>query len=304
MFSESYTDIGELQHDLTARLVYGRPDVVNATDTQIHDVLVRAESCTYPEFDLKKVWLTENRWNALVAQYLDPAALNRWYDLIEDKLTGPRSRGVAFMRTNSVKTQTNATTGREWRRWGSCLLGMSYRARPHPQIALHSRTTYLGYIAQIDLALVAIMARDIGSMLGISPEDISFTWHLEAGQFHAFKSLSWFYADEADRRKLENAHRVGDLRKKHPTLWLARRTLDKFQQEDEEGKGYGDHNFNQMLRIRRRYHAEVTGTGSQFGHGTSGSTSRRNHSPFDPLPSVTLDRLSLDSGAQQERGRR
>lgn len=295
MFTCEYADIGELEHELTARLVYGQPDVINATDTQIHDVMVRAASCEYDSFDLKKVWLTENRWGALINQYLDPAALDAWMKLITEKLTGPRNRGVAFMRTQTVKTQVNATTGREWRRWGSCLLGFSYRARPRPVLSLHSRTTYLGYIAQVDLALAAILAREICERLRIvGPSDVEFVWHLEAGQFHAFKSLAWFFSDEYGKKMLLEHRATPVLRKKHPTLWMARRTLEKFEQEDEADKGYGDHNFNQMLRIRRRYHAEVTGTGKQFVHGTNGKTSKRNHEAFEPLPSVPLSDLSLD----------
>lgn len=298
MYVGEFEDITQLNREVTRRLVYGKPDVINATDTQLHDVLVRAESSAF-DFDLKNVWLTENRWNALVAQYLDPTALNLWLKLIEEKLDGPRKRGVAFLRTQNVKTQTNATTGREWRRWGSCLLGFSYRARPQPQIALHSRTTYLGYIAQIDLALASILARTIAERLKIveGQDAIAFTWHLEAGQFHAFKSLAWFYADPNDRRKIEGVTATPALKKKYPTLYLARRTLEKFEQEDAEGKGYGDHNFNQMLRIRRRWHAEVfdEGYGDQFHHGTSGSTSKRNHSPYAPLPATPITRLGLDA---------
>ena len=296
MFVEEYADISELQHDLTARLVYGKPDVINATDTQLHDILVRANSMAYDDFDLKKVWLTENRWNALVAQYLDPAALTKFLALVGEKLDGPRKRGVAFLRTQNVATQVNATTGREWRRWGSCLLGLSYRSRPEPQIALHSRTTYLGYIAQIDLALAAIMARTIAGRLGIEVEDIKFTWHLEAGQFHAFKSLAWFYADPTDQRKIEGVKVSPALKKKYPTLYLARRTLETFMREDAEDKGYGDHNYNQMLRIRRRWHAEhfPPEHADHFSNRGTGSVSTRNHGAYRALPSVTLDQLDLE----------
>jgi hypothetical protein len=288
-----YTDIGDLNRRLTHRIVYGAVDVLNATDTQLQDVVVAAESCAYDDFDLKKVWLTKNRWGALINQYLEPDALDAWLSIIGERLTGPRKRGIAFMRTRSVQSHTNATTGREWRRWGSCMLGYGYRSRPRPHLTLHSRTSYLGYIAQIDLALASILAREIAERVGITEDEISFTWHLEAGQFHAFKSLAWFFQDPTDRAALEKGRATPAMRSEMPTLWLAKKTFEKMQREDENNKGYGDHNFNQMLRIRRRYHAEVTENGAGFAHGTSGSTSRRNHAAFEPLPSVTIGELDL-----------
>jgi hypothetical protein len=305
MFVSEYKDVGTLNRELTRRIVYGAVDVLNATDTQLQDVMVSADSMAYDDFDLKKVWLTKNRWGALIQQYLDPDALEGWLSMIGEKLDGPRKRGVAFMRTNTVQTQTNASTGRVWRRWGSCMIGYGFRSRPHPHLSLHSRTTYLGYIAQIDLALACVLAREIGERVGLDPEDIAFTWHLEAGQFHAFKSLAWFFQTPTDRAHIEeplSERKMKALRTDMPTLWLAKRTFAKMQREDEEDKGYGDHNFNQMLRIRRRYHAEVTGNGQSFVHGTSGTTSKRNHAAFEPLPSVSLDELDLGPVWQRRTG--
>jgi hypothetical protein len=296
MFTAEYADLGQLNRELTRRLVYGKPDVVNATDTQLLDIMVRADSAVYPGFDLKKVWLTKNRWSSITKGYLDPDRLRAWLETIQDKLTDERKRGILHMRSKEITGYVNETTGREWRRWGSCMLGWSFQARPGYQITLHSRTSYLGYIGQLDLAVTAKLAEKIAQVIGVGVEEISVVWHLGAGQFHAFKSLAWFYQTKADRLILEGERwdmRMDECRKKFPTLWMARRTLNKIKEEDEAGKGYGDHNFNQILRIRRRYHAEVGNGGHEFAHGNLGKVNLRNVKAFEPLPSVPLSALNL-----------
>lgn len=297
MFTAEYADLGQLNRGLTRRLVYDQPDVVNATDTQLLDIMVSAGEATYLDFDLKKIWLTKNRWSSITKGYLDPDRLRAWLETIEEKLYDSKKRGVLHMRSREITGYVNESTGREWRRWGSCMLGWSFQSRPRYQITLHSRTSYLGYIGQLDLAVTAKLAEEIAARLVVPASAISVVWHLGAGQFHAFKSLAWFYQTEIDRMILEGDKWPGDMRHKMPTLWMARRTLSKIQDEDEAGKGYDEHNFNQILRIRRRYHAEITGNGLDFAgdRGGTGKVNKRNMNAFEPLPSVPLSALNLDA---------
>ena len=133
MFTQTYDDITDLSYGLTKTLVYSRPegiDYQNSMDFQIHNIVVEARSCEY-EFDLKDMWVTKSRWNSLARQYIDPDALNIWLDVIEKKLKG-KKRGLSFMRTNQVAKRTAATSNKEWRVWGSCMLGFGYRALPRP----------------------------------------------------------------------------------------------------------------------------------------------------------------------------
>lgn len=286
-------NIGDLSLRLTRSLVTAKADsidLITSVDTQYHDVLAHAESCAY-DFDLSKVWLTHSRWTSLVRQYVDPVALENWLRMCEECLTG-RKRGVSFMRTNAVAKRTNSSTGREWRRWGSCMIGVGYRALPRPQITLHSRTTYLGYIGQLDLALVHVLAREVAERVGLSVEDISFTWHLEMGAFHGFKSLAWFWQDEEDTERLMEY----DLKKNgkgYPTLYLAKKQYENFRRMDEEGVLYGDMSFSQQTRIRRRLHAETMppGYGEQFNGGTLRNGMKTAASKLSPLP---ISKLTLD----------
>lgn len=260
MFSATYKDMTELNQKLTERIVYARPeelDVINSMDHQLNQVMVQAESCDY-DFDLKDIWVTQNRWTSLTKQYLDPFTLEAFLDQIEAKLKG-RKRGIAFMRTNDVKPRTTKTNNKVWRRWGSCMLGIGFTAMPKPQITLHSRTTYLGYIGQLDLALVHVVAREIADRLGITVSDISFVWHIEGAQFHSFKSLAWFFQNERDTRMLLEKPHTEQLKKRAPVLWLSQKRMEEYLQLDADGVLYCDMSFSQQLRIRRRYHTEVMG---------------------------------------------
>lgn len=295
MFSETYDDITDLSYGLTHRLVYARPDgidVANSMDFQLHNVMVEAKSCEY-DFDLKDVWVTSSRWTSLVRQYIDPEALEVWLDVIERKMKG-KKRGLSFMRTNQVAKRTTASNNKEWRVWGSCMLGFGYRALPHPQITLHSRTTYLGYIGQLDLALVHVLAREIGKRVGLEPKDISFVWHLEAAQFHSFKSLAWFFQDDGDRAKLEDTPHTDKLKKQRPVLWLAQKRFQEFLDMDDQGLKYCDMSFSQQLRIRRRYHTEVHGP--KYGKPWEGGTRLKaaGMAKVAPvLPSIPIDKLNF-----------
>lgn len=296
IFAEEYDDITQLSYGLTKRLVYARPediDYQNSMDFQIHNIVVEAKSCEY-EFDLKDIWVTQSRWNTLVRQYIDPEALEVWLDVIGKKLKG-KKRGLSFMRTNQVAKRTAASSNKEWRVWGSCMLGFGFRAMPRPQITLHSRTTYLGYIGQLDLALVHVLAREIGKRIGLEPKDIAFVWHLEAAQFHSFKSLAWFFQHDRDRQRLQDTPHTDKLKLRAPVLWLSQKRYEEYMDMDERGLLYRDMSFSQQLRIRRRMHTEVFGP--KYGKPFEGGTRLAGESMGKvalPLPSVPVSRLTLD----------
>ena len=295
IFAQEYDDITDLSYGLTRRLVYARPEQIdyqNSMDFQIHNIVVEAKSCDY-DFDLKDIWVTHSRWTTLVRQYLDPEALEVWLDVIERKLKG-KKRGLSFMRTNQVAKRTTASNNKEWRVWGSCMLGFGYRALPRPQITLHSRTTYLGYIGQLDLALVHVLAREIGKRLGLEPKDISFVWHLEAAQFHSFKSLAWFFQTERDRGRLEDTPHTEKLKLRAPVLWRSQMRYQEFLDMDEKKLLYCDMSFSQQLRIRRRLHTEVHGP--TYGKPWEGGTRLKSAgmakvAPI--LPSIPVEKLDL-----------
>lgn len=285
-----------LSYGLTKRMVYARPeelDVLNTMDFQINNVMVKAESCDY-EYDLKDTWVTRNRWTSLVRQYLDPVALDGFLGQIEAKLKG-KKRGIAFLRTQMVAKRTAASNNKEWRRWGSCMLGFSYTALPKPQLTLHSRTTYLGYIGQLDLALAHVLAREIGLRVGLTPADISFVWVIDGAQFHSFKSLAWFFQHERDAKMLTKKPHTDELKKRAPVLWRAQHRYLEYVKMDDDGILYCDLSFSQQLRIRRRLHTEVHGP--TYGKPWEGGTRLKSAGMAvvaPVLPSVPVSSLNFD----------
>lgn len=316
--TDPYTHAGNLhvyQADTMTRLhtimcdslAYGRAnemDMVTSVDVQKHNVVGIAESMEW-DFDLSQLWLTRSRWTTMVRQYINPVALETWLNSCEAKLRG-RKRGVSVMRTNEVAQRTSPTKNgdaqRVWRAWGSCMLAIGYRAMPRPQITLHSRTSYLGYIGALDMSVAYICGKMIAERIGISVEDIQFVWHLEAAQFHGFKSLAYLLDDE-DRREQFMSIEVGDgssesdkaLRRRQPGIYISRKWMNSFEKEDAEGKLYGDMNFGQTRRIRKRYHTEVLGYdfGEPFEGGGHNSASQNKR--FKPLPSVPADTLTFET---------
>jgi hypothetical protein len=294
-----------LHDEMCASLAYGpakNMDMVTSVDVQKHNVMGVAESMEY-DLDIRDFWLTKSRWTAMTRQYINPVALETWLNSCENKLKG-RKRGVSVMRTNEVQQRSgpakNGTT-RVWRTWGSCMLAIGYRALPRPQITLHSRTSYLGYIGALDLSVAYLCAKLVAERVGIAVEDIQFVWHLEAAQFHAFKSLAYLL-DEPDRRAefmdiqvgVDPAHDKA-LRIEQPSLYISRKWMAAFEKEDAEGVLYGDMNFGQTRRIRKRWHTEVMGYdyGAPFEGGDHRSLSQNKR--FKPLPNLEAKDLTFET---------
>lgn len=293
-----------LHDEICSSLAYGEykdMDLVTSVDVQKHNVVAVADSFEW-DFDIRDFWLTRSRWTAMIRQYINPVALDTWLNSCEAKLKG-RKRGVSIMRTNEVNQRSSPAKNGEtrvWRAWGSCMLAVGYRALPRPQITLHSRTSYLGYIGALDMSVAYLCAKLVANRVGIAVQDIQFVWHLENAQFHGFKSLAYLLDDD-DKREEFMALTVGDdefsdkvFRRETPSLYISRKWMKSFEKEDAEGKLYGDMNFGQTRRIRKRYHTEVLGydAGERFEGG--GHNSQSQNKRFKPLPSCPADSLNFD----------
>lgn len=244
-------------------------DVVSSVDVQMHDVMAEAQSMEWA-FDLKRLWLTPSRWTMMCNQYVDAMFLQEWIEKSAKHL-GTSKRGIAHMRFKEVKPRGGKSQGnKETRRWGSCMLGLSYKAVPHPQINFHSRTSYLGYLSGMDLTVAWVCARYLGEAIGLDPSDMKFVWFNEAVQFHNFKSMAWMLChpkpeealryrrlliptdDELSAEDKEELNQCVAIR-------LSRVWLQKLLLEDIRGDSYGVTRYNTYRRIRRRFHTEVMG---------------------------------------------
>lgn len=288
-------------------------DLITSVDVQKHNVIAQADSMAW-DFDLKSMWLTPSRWTMMIRQYLDPEEFQAWMDTVTTKI-GTRGRGIAVMRTKVVKPRGGAATGhtnKETRRWGSCMLAISYKAKPAPQITLYSRTSYLGYIGALDLSVAWMVGRYLATAMGVPVESFKFVWMNEAIQWHNFKSLAFMLNNGDD-----------DLRKKYrrllikpksklkpkelalleaaPAIALSRNWLRKMMLSDAQGESYGDMTYNTYRRIRRRWHTEVLGYDkakefegwSYYKQGPKTGEQKEFFKAYQPLPNCPISGLDF-----------
>lgn len=305
------TELHDLLCDSLITATEDELDVISSVDVQIHDIIAQADSMDW-DFDLKSMWLTKSRWSMMVRQYIDPEELEAWIGQCTGKI-GTKGRGIATMRTKIVKPRGGAATGhtnKETRRWGSCMISISYKARPKPTITLMSRTSYLGYIGALDLTVAWMCARYLAKEMKIDVSDISFVWMNSAIQWHNFKSLAYMlnHHDE-ERRERYRAYLMADntdLRGvdkrtilNAPAIKLSRKWLRKVIAEDRAGRTYGDMTYNTFRRIVRRFHTEVLGAGNMFEgwsfykKGPKEGEKKEFFKAYPLLPSTKADSLDF-----------
>lgn len=299
MHTSNWDTLTDLHDGLTIGLVQSpakRLDLITSVDVQRHNIMARAESMEW-EFDLKSMWLTPSRWSMMVRQYIDADRFEEWLE--KCLKVGTKKRGVCVMRTKDVAARGGAATGhtnKETRRWGACMLALGYKALPEPQITLYSRTTYLGYIGALDLTVAWMAARYLAAEIGLEVDDLAFVWHVEAIQWHNFKSLAYLlnHPDKKEQKHYRKVlispdFNVVDL---SPALRLSRNWMQKVVAEDEAEKSYGDMNYNTYRRIRRRYHTEVHGF--EYAQQFEGENKKGEYfKAYKPLPHCTADTLDF-----------
>lgn len=306
----------ELYDQLCESLIYGKSEdltIESTIDVQIHDIVAEAESMDW-DFDLKDAWVTPQRWTMMVRQYIDPIQLQAWIRRITEKI-GKGNRGVAAFRTNIVKPRGGAASGsknQETRVWGSCMLNITYKAIPQPQITLWSRTSYLGYIGALDMSVAWMVGKYLAHELGLEMKDIKFVWINQAVQWHNFKSLAYLLNNH-DEEKREHYRRLmiepseGLTREEkreiltYPAIKLSRKWLQKVIKDDQSGKHYGDITYNTLRRIVRRFHTEVYGFEyakqfegwSKHKKGPKTGEDKEFFKAYDVLPSIPIDSLDF-----------
>jgi hypothetical protein len=295
--AKQFPDATMLHDRVCEMLMYGSTsaerDWAHGTEVGLHNVALHCSSFDW-DFDLKRLWIPPSRWTMMVRQYLNRGDLDHALDMVSDRLVG-RGRGIAVLRTQPVMGRGNGRNVR--RRWGSCMLNLSYRNNPVPTVSLHSRTTYFGYLAALDITVAHVFARACANIVGIDPADMDFVWTMDLAQFHGFRSLAWALGDPGIKSEMdefvdtrtEYSPRVVDG---NQPGW--RKALDGYNRIvacDRLDKPYGDEKFSSFNRVRRRFHTEVMGVeyAQQFAGG------EKDIGPFAPLPSVPASSLTFDA---------
>lgn len=281
-----FPTVTQLHDGLARKLLYGTRDELddaNSVDVQLHNVIAEAKSFEW-DYLIDRLWVPRTRWTTMVRQYIDSNALHEWLGMVEGRF--PQSkRGIAVMRTNTVQSRP---TGRGvTRRWGSCMLSLSVRVKPQPQITLHSRTCYLGYLSVLDLTVAYVCAKLAAERIGkFEVEDFSFVWQLEMAQFHGFRCLAW---PLGDFDLLDEFQEHDADKKKYPGLYIARQWLDRISKLDADGVPYGDMPFSSYKRVRRRWHAQMFEP--EYGERFAGGL--KNDRPYARLTSVHVSELDF-----------
>lgn len=277
----------------------GDYDWSHGTEVGIHNVSIFCDTIDF-EYNLKQLWMPPTRWSMMVRQYIDPAALQDCLAKIGDRMAPPRGRserrGIAVLRTRLVQGKGTGRGVR--RRWGSCMLNLSFRASPVPTVTLNSRTTYFGYLAMMDLTVARAFAQECAEITGVSLGDIQFVWHLDLAQFHGFRSLAWLLMDPESKAELDRdlPRRLEFPSRRAPGVQIGwRKALDgyhRIKKSDDAGTLYGDESFSSFARVRRRFHTEVYGVdyAAQFEGGTR---NRGGKGTFPPLPDLWASTLNL-----------
>ncbi len=280
-----YRTVTSLHDGLAGELLFARrPDLddANSVDVQLHNVVAEAESFEW-NYRVDRLWVPKTRWTTMVRQYVDPESLLSWLDLIEGRFPASK-RGIAVLRTNTVQSRQ---TGRGvTRRWGSCMLSFSVRMKPKPQVTMHSRTCYLGYLSVLDLSVAYVLAKLAAARIGIEVRDFSFVWQLEMAQFHGFRCLAWPLGDPelADEFLQHNADK-----RRYPGVYIARQWHDRLSKLDADDVPYGNMKFSSYKRIRRRWHAQMFDPefSEQFAGGVGDGR------PYKRLPPHHVDELDF-----------
>lgn len=305
-----------MYQELTDSLIHGTEedlDLISSVDVQIHDVVAEADSMVW-DFDFKDAWLTKSRWSMMVRQYLDPEELEAWIGQCTARI-GLKGRGVAVLRTKKVAPRGGAATGhtnKQTRTWGSCMLNISYKAIPVPQITLYSRTSYLGYIGALDIGVAYMVGKYLAREMGVDVSTFKFVWYNQAIQWHNFKSLAFMlnHVDEEKRKHyrrllIEPSGELTNAEKREilssPAIKLSRKWLQKVIREDASGRTYGDFSYNTFRRIVRRFHTEVYGLEyaqgfegwSHYKKGEKEGQQKEYFKAYGLLPSVKVDMLDL-----------
>lgn len=159
--------------------------LANQYDSGAH-AIIAADRCTY-DFDLgTTLWFGKAAWTRLCNTYIDHDELNEFYERADYIIAHPEKPRAYTMRFKQRPFCDKRKTGE----WGGCLLTLSIvRSSPVDlALALHSRTSFLGYTGMLDAAIVAVIA----DLLGIA-RDARFVWTIDLAQIHPLKGLYYYH---------------------------------------------------------------------------------------------------------------
>lgn len=279
---DTYSDLTELWHS-AADHVWTREkselDYATGLTTGVYDNMLSAESMTYDMDVGKDLWLTKSRFTKLQKDYLEPERVELFLDQVQRISSKHAKRGVVaqmLCKTHDFKAIGKASQGAHT--WGNCMLAMTYHGGVkwrQPTLGLHSRVTYIGYLGGMDIALCYVVGKLVAEQVGVAIQDLAFTWHLDALQWHGMKSVPFVCAhdDFLEKSELYAPEWPSD---RYPTILSTRRSLASMEKKRRAGRHPLDEKYGPVKRMRTRYEHFID-TGESWA------------------PSVPVDELTLEA---------
>lgn len=280
----------ELHEELCADMLYCHRkeyDWISGTDVIKTNVFAEAERMDW-ECDLSRFWLASTRWTKMINQYLDPDAVREWLDLCEGRQSKKNANRM-ILRTNVVQPRRGGRV--TTRALGSCMLSLSFATEPHPQILLHSRTGYMGYLSVLDWSVAYHCGRLAAERLGLDIADFRFVWFAESIQYHMFRTIAYPLGTDEERTiftsRCKELEKKGEL-EDYPALHRNWKQYTKWLQADKEGLTYDElSTYRSSQRPRKRFHSQVRGL------EYAGRFTDPGDKPFAVLPRVDVRSLNL-----------
>ena len=244
------SDIGQLAYGaIRGHLDVREPDAILNIETHLYDVRLTAESCRC-DFDVgKHLWLNRSRWTRLLRDYLNPERLTLFLDQARLIYNGEARCGAT---TNMLMASPVRSPKKH--RWGGCMMGMTFRSDgyKHSTLTLYSRTTYMGYIGLLDMAVAHCIARAITPEL----DTVGFRWHISSQQLHCFKTLPYIYSQPDLMKRLEQFTKRRRGTSRRPPTWVHivkwyRKVLEHYAKWGVNMLDY--EKYGPFRRIKRRW---------------------------------------------------
>jgi hypothetical protein len=216
------------------------------------------------DFDLD-VWfdlhLTKSRFPVLQKTYLTLEEFDAF--LVRCRNAAKERGAVTKLHANPHKPRgINRTKKTGNYAHGGCIHGWDFRmdkATKRPELAMHSRVSYLPYMGGLDLALSYCIAREVGQELNFAVEDFAFVWYCSAWQFAHMQSVAYVQNSPRMLAAIDKPKKWPD--EEYPTIKLMRATLRSFREKMESGFTPEQEKFAQLMRYRKRWESRVTDDG-------------------------------------------
>lgn len=274
----------ELWHTVAQNLLFAEHSELDSWSGILggtYDNLLTADSMKY-DFDVgKDVWFTKYRFNRLQRDYLDIELVRPFIERSVKVAKGICRRGTV---TEMPTRQVYSKDGRRMHTWGNCITSFMYHGgRPWqpPTFTMHSRTSFIGFLGPMDLALAWCLAREIAQRTGCEVEDFKFVWMVTATNWSCHRSIPYVvsagHEEEVMDAELYPAAQF-------PVVAKSRLFIQRFRDDQaantelvlsyRKNGDTGPYRYAQMLRMHMRWRRYE-------GHGGPGF-------PSIPVQTLTL----------------